>query len=86
VVRPPTPSEEPEREKGPDLPQPAPDVVVPPGPEVITPPRPQEIPAEPDSPAISLFSGGAPGSAEGFRLVNRPTAQGIRHRLPAYAR
>jgi hypothetical protein len=44
VVRPPTPSEEPQPEKGPDLPQPGPDVVVPPGPEVISPPRPQEIP------------------------------------------
>jgi hypothetical protein len=43
VVRPPTPLEEPQPEKGPDLPQPGPDVVVPPGPEVITPPQPQEI-------------------------------------------
>lgn len=44
MVRPPTPSEEPQPERGPDLPQPGPDVVVPPGPEVISPPRPQEIP------------------------------------------
>jgi hypothetical protein len=44
VVRPPTPLEEAQPEKGPDLPQPGPDVVVPPGPEVITPP-PQEIPS-----------------------------------------
>ena len=46
VVRPPTPLEEPQPEKGPDLPQPGPDVVLPPGPEVIAPPGPQEIPAE----------------------------------------
>ena len=31
VVRPPTPSEEPQPEKGPDLPQPGPDVIVPSG-------------------------------------------------------
>ena len=43
VVHPPTPIEEPQPDKGPDLPQPGPDVVVPPGPEVITPPQPQEI-------------------------------------------
>ena len=43
VVRPPTPSEEPQPEKGPDLPQPGPDVVVPPEPDVITPQPPQEI-------------------------------------------
>ena len=36
VVHPPTPIEEPQPDKGPDLPQPGPDVVVPPGPEVIT--------------------------------------------------
>jgi hypothetical protein len=47
VVRPPTPLEQPQPEKGPDLPQPGPDVVVPPGPEVITPPQPQEIPSTP---------------------------------------
>jgi hypothetical protein len=47
VVRPPIPLEEPQPEKGPDLPQPGPDVVVPPGPEVITPPQPQEIPPAP---------------------------------------
>src|ERR1700722_8827303 len=47
VVRPPTPLEEPQPEKGPDLPQPGPDVVVPPGPEVITPSQPQEIPPAP---------------------------------------
>ncbi len=41
-----TPIEEPQPDKGPDLPQPGPDVVVPPGPEVITPPQPQEIPPE----------------------------------------
>ena len=35
VVHPPTPIEEPQPDKGPDLPQPGPDVVVPPGPEVI---------------------------------------------------
>ena len=46
VVHPPTPIEEPQPDKGPDLPQPGPDVVVPPGPEVITPPQPQEIPPE----------------------------------------
>ena len=46
VVRPPTPLEEPQPDKGPDLPQPEPDVVVPPAPEVITPPQPQEIPPE----------------------------------------
>jgi hypothetical protein len=45
VVRPPTPLEEPQPEKGPDLPQPHPDIVVPPGPEVITPSQPQEIPS-----------------------------------------
>ena len=47
VVRPPTPLEEPQPEKGPDLAQPGPDVVVLPGPEVITPPQPQEIPSAP---------------------------------------
>jgi hypothetical protein len=47
VVRPPTPLEEPQPEKGPDLPQPGHDVVVPPGPEVTTPPQPQEIPSMP---------------------------------------
>ena len=47
IVRPPTPVEEPQPEKGPDLPQPGPDVVIPPGPEVITPPQPQEIPPTP---------------------------------------
>jgi hypothetical protein len=46
VIRPPTPSEKPQPEKGPELPQPGPDVVVPPEPEVIAPPRPQEIPPE----------------------------------------
>jgi hypothetical protein len=45
IVRQPTPLEEPQPEKGPDLPQPGPDVVIPPGPEVITPPPPQEIPS-----------------------------------------
>jgi hypothetical protein len=45
VVHPPTPIEEPQPDKGPDLPRPGPDVVVPPGPEVITPPQPQETPA-----------------------------------------
>jgi hypothetical protein len=45
VVRPPTPLEEPQPDKGPDLPQPDPDVVVPPAPEVITPSQPQEIPS-----------------------------------------
>jgi len=38
VVRPPTPSEEPQPEKGPDLPQPGRDVVVPSGPDVMAPP------------------------------------------------
>ena len=47
VVRPPTPLEEPQPEKGPGLPQPGPDVVVPPAPEVITPSQPQEIPSTP---------------------------------------
>ena len=49
VIRPPTPSEDPQPDKGPGFLQPSPDVVVPPGPEVITPPQPQEIP--PDRPA-----------------------------------
>jgi hypothetical protein len=44
IIRPPTPLEEPQPDKAPDLPQPGPDVVLPPGPEVVTPPQPQEIP------------------------------------------
>ena len=44
VVRPPIPVEEPQRDLGPGLPQPGPDVIVPPGPDVTNPPRPQELP------------------------------------------
>jgi len=43
VIRPPTPQEEPQPDKSPELPQPGPDVVIPPG-QVISPSQPQEIP------------------------------------------
>jgi hypothetical protein len=43
VIRPQTPQEEPQPDKGPELPQPGPDVVIPPG-QVISPSQPQEIP------------------------------------------
>jgi D-alanyl-D-alanine carboxypeptidase (penicillin-binding protein 5/6) len=47
IVRPPTPLEEPQPEKRPELPLPGPDVVLPPGPDVGAPPSPQEIPSTP---------------------------------------
>jgi hypothetical protein len=82
VVRPPTPLEEPQPDKGPDLPQPGPDVVVPPGPEVITPPQPQEIPpggrlSIDGGPTGRIGGGEAPYFGLGLRRL-APTLLGLR--------